>query len=149
MQTAKVLLHMRVANYCKSRSENTQSAESSACLFNNMFTTHQDLDLGGGTLVPCQKPGKTVGPPGHLRPIVLLTSLRKTLSIIKLGRISSKVSEYLSPTQSGFSAGRSTATLVWSHGWFAATCQHYRRGNGPFLESTCPKHLTVYDVTNC
>ena len=98
-----------------------------ACLFNSMFTTHQHLDLGCGTLVPFQKPGKTVGPPGNLRPIVLLTSLCKTLSIITLRRISSKVGEYLSPTQSGFRAGRSTADLVWSHRWFSATCQHYRR----------------------
>ena len=98
-----------------------------ACLFNSMFTTHQHLDLGCGTLVPLQKPGKTVGSPGDLHPIVLLTSLCKTLSIITLRRISSKVGEYLSPTQSGFRAGRSTADLVWSHRWFAATCQHYRR----------------------
>ena len=44
-----------------------------------------------------------------MRPIVLLTTLRKTLSLVVLSRIAPKVDEYLSPSQSGFRRGRSTA----------------------------------------
>ena len=99
-----------------------------AAMFNTMFETHQRLELGQGTLIPLQKPGKPIGPTKNLRPIVLLTTLRKTLSLslVTLQRISKKVDQYLSLTQSGFRRGRSTADVVWSHRWLASVCQRYR-----------------------
>ena len=92
-----------------------------------MFETHDLIDLGKGTLVPLQKPGKPVGPLTSLRPIILLSAFRKTLSLLTLHRISTKVEQYLSATHSGFRRGRSTADIVWSHRWFCATCQRYQQ----------------------
>ena len=55
-----------------------------------------------------------------MRPITLLNSLRKALSIITLNRIRPFVEEYLSKSQSGFRPDRSTADVVWTHKWLAA-----------------------------
>ena len=70
------------------------------------------LDIGKGMLVLVQKPGKPTGPLKSLRPIVLLSVLRKTLSLIVLSRIAPKFDDYLSSSQSGFRRGRSTADVV-------------------------------------
>ena len=43
-------------------------------------------ELIAGVLTPLQKPGKTKGPPGSLRPIILLSTLRKILTICLLKR---------------------------------------------------------------
>ena len=95
-------------------------------LLNRVFETHQPLDLGLGTLIALQKPNKKKGPPGNLRPIVLLTALRKAVSLLTLKRISHRVNTFLSDNQSGFRAGRSTADAVWCHKWLAATVQKYK-----------------------
>ena len=89
-----------------------------------------DDQLSGGHLVPLQKPGKPKCPPSNLRPIVLLTALRKVLSIIALNRIRHAVNTFLSPNQSGFRSGRSTADVVWSYRWIAARCQRVKESFG-------------------
>ncbi|KAK2142347.1 hypothetical protein NP493_4925g00004 [Ridgeia piscesae] len=66
--------------------------------FNDVFEKHQPLNIGTGVLIALQKPGKPIGPLKNLRPIVLLTILRKTLSLITLQRISDKVVDFLSPS---------------------------------------------------
>ncbi|GFS19133.1 retrovirus-related Pol polyprotein LINE-1 [Elysia marginata] len=60
------------------------------------------------------------GPPNNLRPITLLNSLRKALSVITLNRIRPDVERYLSNSQSGFRPNRSTADVVWTHKWLSA-----------------------------
>ncbi|KAI0226986.1 hypothetical protein LSAT2_022558 [Lamellibrachia satsuma] len=57
---------------------------------------------------------------------VLLTTLRKTLSLITLHRISDKVNDFHSPPQRGFRRGRSTADVVWGHRWLVAKCHRYK-----------------------
>jgi len=95
--------------------------------FNDMFATHVlDPMIGAGTLIPLPKPGKPAGPPTSLRPIVLLTTMRKTLSLITLQRINGYVQEYLSANQSGFRQKRSTADVVWCHRWLTAKAQRYK-----------------------
>ena len=89
-------------------------------IFNTTFSKHENLDINTGVLIAIQKPGKKKGPPNNLRPITLLNSLRKALSIITLNRIRPFVEEYLSKSQSGFRPDRSTADVVWTHKWFAA-----------------------------
>ena len=76
-----------------------------------------------GTLIVLQKPGKPKGPVDNLRPIVLLTALRKILSTITLNRIRPTVEKFLAPTQSGFRTNRSTTDAVWAHKWMAALVQ--------------------------
>ena len=61
---------------------------------------------------------------------MLLTALRKVLSIIALNRIRHAVNTFLSPNQSGFRSGRSTADVVWSYRWIAARCQRVKESFG-------------------
>ena len=77
-------------------------------------------------LILVQKPGKPIGPLTSLRPIVLLSVLRKTLSLIVLSRIALKVDDNLSSSQSGFRRGRSTADVVFDYRWLCAKEQRHR-----------------------
>ena len=77
-------------------------------------------------LILVQKPRKPTGPLTSLRPIVLLSVLRKTLSLIVLSRIAPKVDEYLSSSQSGFTRGHSTADVVFGYRWLCAKAQRHR-----------------------
>ena len=98
---------------------------SLASIFNQALQEGQSLDLGQGTLIPLQKPGKPPGPLTSVRPIVLLSTIRKALSLIVLTRIADRVSHYLDPSQSGFRPKRSTADVIWCDRWLAATSQRY------------------------
>jgi hypothetical protein len=51
---------------------------------------------------------------------VLLTTLRKTLSLITLNRIRPAVELFLPKSQSGFRQFRSTSDAVWAHKWMIA-----------------------------
>ena len=62
-----------------------------------------------------------------LRPILLLNTLRKTLSLIVLSRIANKVDEFLYPGQSGFRSGRSTADVLFGYRWLAAKTQRFQK----------------------
>jgi len=57
---------------------------------------------------------------------ILLTTLRKTMSLVVLRRISKPVNDFLSPSQSGFRQNRSTADIIWCHRWLAAKTQRYK-----------------------
>ena len=85
-----------------------------------MFESGDELELGRGTLIVLPKPGKPPGLMSSLRPIVLLTTLRKTLSLITLRRIRPEVESFLSKSQSGFRQYRSTSDAVWTHKWLIA-----------------------------
>ena len=92
-------------------------------LFNNTFETHENLEINNGVMITLQKPGKQKGPVKNLRPVTLLDTIRKSLSLTVLERIRPKVEKYLSPNQSGFRPCRSTADVVWTHRWLAAKSQ--------------------------
>lgn len=87
---------------------------------------NDDLKIGAGKLILLPKPGKPKGPPGNLRPIVLLPALRKVISLIALERTKDKIEEYLSPSQAGFRANRSTSDIVWTHRWMVSRIQKYK-----------------------
>ena len=95
-------------------------AEQTAQVFNAAFETHQPLKINNGNMKTLQKPGKPKGPRKNLRPVTLLNTVRKSLSLITLDRIRDKVEEYLSANQSGFRPFRSTSDVVWTHRWLAA-----------------------------
>ena len=61
--------------------------ESIANVLNRVFEEHESLKINSGELIVLQKPGKPKGPPKNLRPIALLNTTRKALSIITLHRI--------------------------------------------------------------
>ena len=96
--------------------------------FNRIFERNDLPDdlIGKGDLKLLQKPGKKPGPLTHLRPIVLLTMYRKTLSTLVLKRIQDKVGDFLPSSQSAFRKGRSTADVVWAHRWWTARIEKYR-----------------------
>ena len=95
-------------------------AEKIAKVFNQAFEKHQPLHINKGNMITLQKPGKPKGPIKNLRPVTLLNTARKALSLITLNRIRDKVENYLSKNQSGFRPFRSTADVVWTHRWLAA-----------------------------
>ena len=67
-----------------------------------------------GILVPLPKPGKKQGPPQNLRPIILLSILRKILAIIMIRRTSSRLNETIPITQAAYRAGRNTTEHVFT-----------------------------------
>ena len=67
-----------------------------------------------GQLTPLQKPGKKAGPPSHLRPIILLSLLRKILALIMIKRISVKILGRIPITQAAYQTGRSTTEHVFA-----------------------------------
>ena len=70
-------------------------------------------ELRIGLLVPLQKPGKKKEPPENLRPVVILSTLRKVPAICTIMRINAKVrQDIITNTQAAYSAGRSTTELV-------------------------------------
>ena len=90
-------------------------SESFAEIITTIFEQHIVLEaLGKGILVALPKPGKPLGPLTSLRPIVLLNSVRKIVSIITLQRIRPKVDAFTGASQSGFKQGRSCAGIVWA-----------------------------------
>ena len=101
------------------------TAKLISSILNNVFETHQGIEVGKGTLIPLQKPGKPKGPTANLRPIILLPSLRKSLSLVILNRIRPGVEKYLSPGQSGFRRNRSTADVVWCKRWLSSIVERF------------------------
>ena len=91
-------------------------AQPIADIFNQALEEQQPLSIGHGVLILLQKPGKPRGPLSSLRPIVLLTALRKTLSLLVLNSYE-KVDAFLAPGQSGFCRGQETADVVFGYRW--------------------------------
>ncbi len=71
-------------------------------------------ELVAGILTPIQKPGKIKGPPENLRPIILLSILRKLLTISLLKRIWTRVKDKIPINQAAYQPGRSTTEQVFA-----------------------------------
>ena len=71
-------------------------------------------EIKQGILVPIPKPGKRQGPPSNLRPIILLSVLRKILAICMIRRISERVNNNIPVTQAAYRSGRSTTEMVFT-----------------------------------
>jgi hypothetical protein len=92
-----------------------------------IFKNHEILDcIGEGVLIPLNKPGKakTVN---NTRPITLLNTKRKALSIILLNRVRPKIDDAIMPSQSGSRPGRSTGDIIWSYRWLNAIAERYNK----------------------
>ena len=93
-------------------------------ILNNVFECHTEIiEINKGILVPLPKPKKTKGPVTHLRPINLLTVIRKILSNIALNRMKPKIDNHISQSQSAYRTGRSTTDIIWAHRWIIAKTQ--------------------------
>ena len=97
-----------------------------ADILNQIFEQGEDIELGRSTLIVLTKPGKPPDLLSSLRPIVLLNTIRKTLSRITLNRIRPIVERFLSPSQSGFRRNSSTSDVVWADKWMIARIMKVR-----------------------
>ena len=78
-------------------------------IYNTVAKTGENLEeLKLGILTPTQKPNKKKGPMDHLRPIMLLSVLRKILTICIIKRIWDRLSERIPKEQAAYQGGRST-----------------------------------------
>jgi hypothetical protein len=106
-------------------------------IVNSIYSNHSSASfLGEGTLCPLNKPGKpkTVS---NVRPITLLNTTRKLLSLVILERIYPSIEVFLPPTQSGFRRGGSTTEIAWLYSWIRASAHRYAR----------PLHILGVDMT--
>ena len=86
-----------------------------AQLLNNIAKTGEyPQEVKRGILVPLPKPGKPQGPPKNLRPIILLSMLRKIIAICMIRRTMSKLNENIPITQAAYREGRSTTEHVYT-----------------------------------
>lgn len=84
-------------------------------IYNEIAKTGQvPEEITDGILVPLQKPGKKKGPPSNLRPVILLTTLRKILAIIMIKRIQDKLETKIPLSQAAYRAGRNTTEHVFA-----------------------------------
>jgi hypothetical protein len=82
----------------------------------NGQVAHCEVLIRQGILVCLPKTGKPVGPCVNLRPVTLLTTFRKLLSMITLTRAEAAgVDRYVPETQHGSRKGRGTAEVVFTH----------------------------------
>jgi hypothetical protein len=88
--------------------------EAIAELLNAVFIRHESIpDLKAGLLIALNKPSKKTFVE-NTRPIILLTALRKILSLIVYERMGGRVSAYLPLSQHAYLPGRSTGEFLWS-----------------------------------
>ncbi len=96
-----------------------------AHILNDTLENHNDLHLGSGILAALWKPGKPKGPVKNLRPIILLTVLRKILSKIALARLKPVLENFISQSQCAYRSNRSTTDVIWGYRWIIAKVQEY------------------------
>ena len=89
--------------------------EGVAKLLNNVASTGEYPEqIKQGILKPLRKPGKKPGPPSNLRPIILLSVLRKLLAICMIRRCWNRLSTKIPIEQAAYQAGRSTTEQVFA-----------------------------------
>ena len=71
-------------------------------------------ELTLGIITPIQKPGKPKGPVQNLRPIMLLSMIRKVLAVCIKKRIVDKLDAEIPPSQAAYRAGRSSTEYVFA-----------------------------------
>ena len=65
-------------------------------------------EINTGILVPLQKPGKKRGPTSNLRPVILLSMIRKILAICLIRRIGERIDREIPLSQAAYRSGRGT-----------------------------------------
>ena len=84
-------------------------------LINQMAKTGEHpREIKLGILTPLQKPGKKCGPCTNLRPIILLSMLRKILAILVLNRIIDRIILNLPNSQAAYQQGRSMTEQIFA-----------------------------------
>ena len=82
-------------------------------IINTTINNKQPHQLGLGVLLPIPKHNKTKKVE-NTRPIILLSTIRKIISLITLNRLRPTIENYLSPSQAAYRKGRSIEDIVWT-----------------------------------
>ena len=83
--------------------------EQIAKIYNSMAKTGNiPKEVTYSTLKPLQKPNKVKSPPSNLRPIILLSSLRKILAACIPNRMKDRLKVEITPSQATYRPNRST-----------------------------------------
>ena len=86
-----------------------------ADIYNSIASTGlYPKELTSGIITPLQKPGKKRGPAENLRPIILLSILRKILSIIMMKRMKTRIQNVIPKCQTAYQSGRSTTEQTFA-----------------------------------
>ena len=86
-----------------------------AKIFNSVSATGKEVtELILGILRPLQKPGNAKVPPANLRPIILLSVLRKILTICMIRRTWDRLQKHILSEQAAYQPGRSTTEQVFA-----------------------------------
>ena len=89
--------------------------ERIAKLLNKIAATgNAPKELTRGIITPLQKPGKPKGPISNLRPITLLSILRKLLAICLCERTNTRIDSQIPIEQAAYRKGRSTTEHVFA-----------------------------------
>ena len=89
--------------------------EAIAEIYNNLSETGDcPKEIKHGLLRPLQKPGKAKGPPSNLRPIILLSALRKILAACIMSRIKTRLDYQIPSSQAAYRPKRSTTEHVFA-----------------------------------
>ena len=82
---------------------------------NRTFETGEPIEeLQLGILTPLQKPGKKKGPHENIRPIILLSVIRKVLTICMIKRIWDRISDAITTEQAAYQPGRGTTEHIFA-----------------------------------
>ena len=82
-------------------------------IINTTINNKQPHQHGLGILLPIPKHNKTKTVE-NTRPIILLSTIRKVISLITLNRLRPTIENYLSPSQAAYMKGRSIEDIVWT-----------------------------------
>ncbi len=94
--------------------------------FNKIFAMHSGLEaLKQCVLIPLNKDNGKGDKVDNLRPLSMVNLERKALSNVVLERTSDKLVDTISPNQSEFREGRSTADIIWTYRWIIALAEKY------------------------
>ena len=89
--------------------------EKIAATYNNIAATGKHPNkITHGILRALQKPGKPKGPTSNLRPIILLSVLRKILAVCAMKRINSRLDSAIPMSQAAYRKNRSTTEHVFA-----------------------------------
>ena len=84
-------------------------------IYNEIAATgNYPVELTQGIISPIQKPGKQKGPISNLRPITLLSVLRKLLAICLCDRTDKRIDKHIPIQQAAYRTGRSTTEHVFA-----------------------------------
>ncbi len=86
--------------------------ETAQILNETAKTDDYPKEIKEGILIPLQKPGKPQGPTDNLRPIILLSIIRKILAICMFKRCWHKFKLLIETSQAAYQGGRSTTEQV-------------------------------------